>query len=235
MTGMFLHSRIFLVCIAMLTCFSAKAQLPESWTSWWYNSKALKSLLEPDLNKAKEHLQQGMMENGLNPVLQYNMGEILEQVKDFEKAARHFELAARLTNDKELKFQSLFNAGSNLAQDKKVAEALKAYQEALSIKPDSVEVKTNIELLLSSQGGGGGQGDSQEQKDPQQGDQNQQNQNNGKPDQKKPKNQPRQFKSEDLSEQEVRRILDELKRQEEKIRGKELKKPQKESPNDKDW
>ena len=48
------------------------------------------------------------------------------------------------------------------------------------------------------------------------------------------KEQPRVFQSHELSEDDVRKILDEIQRQEQKIRAKEHKES-KERPRDKDW
>ncbi|PIU01096.1 MAG: hypothetical protein COT74_00910 [Bdellovibrionales bacterium CG10_big_fil_rev_8_21_14_0_10_45_34] len=46
---------------------------------------------------------------------------------------------------------------------------------------------------------------------------------------------PKEFKSEELTKKDVQNILDELKRQEEKIRNQLNQKPVKEPPNGKDW
>src|SRR5690606_14691812 len=92
-------------------------------------------------------------------------------------------------------------------------------------KPDAMQVKQNIELLWQQQGGGGkgdqqsenqeGESDQQDSQQDAQGDQNQQS--NSQPQQRKP--QP--FKSQELSQDQVRKILEELKNQEQKIRAME--------------
>lgn len=63
-------------------------------------------------------------------------------------------------------FASLFNQGQLLARENKIDEALNKYQEALALNSESIEVKTNIELLMQQkQGGGQGEGDSKDNKD----------------------------------------------------------------------
>ena len=103
--------------------------------------------------------------------------------------------------------------------------------KALEIYPDSKEATVNLELLMNSQGGGGG--DDQQQED---GDsQSKEDQQKQKPQQPKKNPTPKPFKSKDLSKEDVKRILDELKRQEEKIRER-LQNDQAEEDSDvKDW
>jgi hypothetical protein len=126
------------------------------------------------------------------------------------------------------------------------------YQKALEIIPSSNEVKTNIELLIQQQQGqSGGEG---QQNQPQQGDQQQnqdqknqegkdqkdqkdqeQDQKEGKQKQQSQKYKPRPFNGKELSEGDVKKILGELKQQEEKIRAEYNRKDVKEQPRDKDW
>lgn len=81
----------------------------------------------------------------------------------------------------------------------------------------------------------------QDQKDQKgQGDDQKDQKDQNKQDEKKqvkqsPKYKPRPFKSEDLSEGDVKKILGELKQQEEKIRAEYNRKEVKEQPRDKDW
>jgi hypothetical protein len=134
-----------------------------------------------------------------------------------------------------VRFRSLFNIAAIQASQNKVDEALETYQQALEVKPDSIETKTNMELLTQGASGGGkGDKDSKNKKD--QGDgggQGQQNQ--PKEFSNKPKNEPQPFKGKDLSRQDVDRILDELKQQEEAIRAKDQREGGKDAPPDKDW
>lgn len=183
------------------------------------------------------------------PEVQFNIGDTFLQMKDFDKAISQFRLAVRLApgatdREKEVRFRSLFNIGAVQASQNKVDEALEAYQQALEIKPDSIEVKTNIELL-APQGGQGGKGD-KDSKDKKEGegdsgsdpnkDPKDQNKDPNKPMSNKPQpGQPQPFKGKDLSRQDVDRILEELKQQEESIRAKDQREGGKDAPPDKDW
>ena len=175
------------------------------------------------------------------PEVQYNIGNAFLQLKDTDKAISQFRLAIKLApgstaREKEVRFRSLFNVGAILGSVNKTDDALEAYQQALDLKPDSLETKTNIELLTQQggQGGGGDKDDDKEKKD----DKGDQGKDQNKPKDmtnKPPKNQPQPFKGKDLSKQDVDRILDELKQQEEQIRAKDQDQKGKDAPPDKDW
>lgn len=91
-------------------------------------------------------------------------------------------------------------------------------------------------------------GDSKDQKDPKDGDQQKEDkdkdgkdkEDKNKPEKPKqmqgsPKYKPRPFEGKELSEGDVKKILGELKQQEEKIRAEFNRKEVKEQPRDKDW
>jgi Ca-activated chloride channel family protein len=178
-----------------------------------------------------------------------NIGTSFLSRKEYDKALSEYTLAIQSAKGeskraREARFRALFNSAVAQAEMKKVEPALELYQKALEIYPDSVETKTNIELLTQSggQGGSGGENDQKqnEKKDQDQGqgnDQQQQQQQQQKQQQgqKKPNPQTKPFKSEDLTEQDVGRILEELKRQEEQIRAKMQREGAKDVPPDKDW
>ncbi|KHD88437.1 MAG: hypothetical protein OM95_09020 [Bdellovibrio sp. ArHS] len=187
--------------------------------------------------------------------LHLNLGLSFEGLQQAEKALQSYQEAenlAVLENRPELIFMSRFNRAQLLGKAKRVDEALAVYQKALEVIPSSNEVKTNIELLTQSQQGQSG--DNKQDQQNQQGDQNQQQQKNqdGKDQkdkdqkdqepqddkkqvQQSPKYKPRPFQGKELSEADVKKILGELKQQEEKIRAEYNRKEVKEQPRDKDW
>lgn len=179
-----------------------------------------------------------------DPVVHYNLGTSFSANKDAAKAASEYDVALSLNPSPELAFKINFNRASAYAEQKKFDEALAAFQAALKLKPDSKEVKKNIELLLQS-GDGDGQSDNQQPKPNEKPDDKNkdQKQNQSQPNQQQqqpqtgptPKPTPRPFKSEQLSQQDVGRILEELKRQEDQIREKMQREGGKDAPRDKDW
>lgn len=162
-----------------------------------------------------------------------NIAFTFELMGDREKAMQEY---LSIVNDPAFAenpdlFYAYFNLAKAMGDAKKIDQALENYQKALSFRPDSIEVKTNIELLIQDGGGGGGGGenqDQQNQQDPQQDQQNQQPQDQQQ--EQKPKKNP-----EDLNEQDMQKIFEELKNQEQKIRELEYGEGTKKDPNGKDW
>ncbi len=176
----------------------------------------------------------------LAPELHINLGDLYILNKDFERAEKEFGTASRLALlNLEMKFDAYFNAGVAASQLKKVDPALAFYQESLEVKPDSIEAKTNIELLVQQQGGkGDGAGDPDSSKDDKKDDKGKQG-NRNDPNQKvqnePPKNQPQPYKGKEISKENVNKILDELKQQEQNVRAKFENRNVHNSKNEKDW
>ncbi len=204
------------------------------------NNSAVNSYNQEKLVESKTELEKLAVNNPKEASLHFNLGVVNEESKDLEKAISEYQASIRVAEDEEVRFKANFNLARLYGEKKDTINALKHYQAALDIKPDSEEVKTNIELLFQNQGGGGDDSNEQQQsnqpdeqnQEGQQQAQQPQNQNQGQG--KKPQA-PQQFKSQDLSQQDVRRILEELKRQEEQIRAKMNNQRSKETPVDKDW
>jgi tetratricopeptide (TPR) repeat protein len=183
---------------------------------------------------AQKEMLKALRNSPLTPELHLNLGIAQLGLGHLGKSLGSFKMAEELTDDLGIKFVARFNQAVVHTQNKKIQEALAMYQKALEIDPNSKEVKTNIELLMQQQGGEG-EGDSKEESKDGEGKdgKNQKEPQNFKSnEQYKPK-----FDSKDLSEGDVKKILEELKRQEQQIHGNEerQKQMQKDSPNDKDW
>lgn len=191
------------------------------------------------------------------PEVHFNVATSFLARREYEKALSEYQQTLRVASsesarDRRMRFMAFFNSAAILAEMKKTDEALELYQKALDLEPDSIETKTNIELLTAQQSGGGdGDDKDQDQKDGKGGGKNDQEKNDDKKDDKKkpkdekkdkppdkvsnPRPTPRPFKSEELSQQDVRRILEELKRQEEQIRARMQDEQRKDTPPEKDW
>lgn len=177
----------------------------------------------------------------------YNIGNTFLLRRDYDKALSEFGQAVKSSSgdsarEKETRFRSHFNSAIALTEQKKIDEALAQYQKALDLEPDSIETKTNMELLTAQGGSGEGDGEQDQQgKDGKQKDKNKPDdqQQGKKPEEPKkfenPRQQPKQFKSEELSNEDVKRILEELRRQEEHIRARMQNDQRKDLPPAKDW
>ena len=196
--------------------------------------------------KAYQKFIDGLAKAPFDPALHINLGLSFEINEEYDKALKEYEIVA---HDERvipsLRFVANFNAARIKAHLKDIPGAVARYQAALDFNPESKEAKTNIELLWDGQGGGGQGGD----KNQDQQDQNQDQQQNkeqqkdqkdkqkqgadDKQQQKKP--QPQKFESKELTQQDVQKILDEIKNQEQQIRAEYDKKNMREVPREKNW
>lgn len=213
------------------------------------NREGNKQLTAQTYQGAMEKYLEALRYDPFVGALHLNLGLTFEGGQQAEKALQSYkeaEILAEAEKNVPVMFMARFNQAQLLGKAQKVDEALALYQKALELIPASEEVKTNIELLTQSQQGQGGQ-DNQDSKEGDQSQQNQKNQGEGqdkkeqdKKDQPKevqqsPKYKPRPFQGKELSEADVKKILGELKQQEEKIRAEYNRKELKEQPRDKDW
>jgi tetratricopeptide (TPR) repeat protein len=193
-------------------------------------------LMAQKYESAQNEMLKALRKSPLTPELHMNLGLAQMGLGHISKALGSFKMAEELSQDREMQFLSRFNQALVLTQNKQINEALAMYQKALEIDPTSKEVKTNIELLMQQQGGQGGEGDNkdedQDSKEGQEGKNQKEPQKFKESQQYKPK-----FDSKNLSEGDVKKILEEIKRQEQQIHSNEerVKQLQKDAPNDKDW
>lgn len=203
-----------------------------TWEAYAYNRDGVRKFGEKSYFPAYQDFLKALQSDPLNPLVQLNLGRALEASEDFEKAEKAYRSVLQwVPKDAAIRFETLFNLAGVQARLKKIDEALATYQEALKLQPDSIEVKTNIELLW--QGGGEGEGESQSQQ------QDQKDSKGGRGD--KPENSEDQKKKKPTPQPQpddpemVKRILDEIKNQEQSIRAKEYEKSAKDAPKAKDW
>lgn len=191
------------------------------------NNSAVAALEKENAPFAERELLGAMASDPFRSDLRYNLGLAFFVQKKFDRALKEFESVARALplggdeKSQDLRFKALFNAALASQELKNVDKALELYQAALAVRPDSIEVKTNIELLNQSGGGGGGEQQQQPQ-DPNQGQGEQP--------------QEPQEKEKGVDDRDVKDILEELERQEQKIRALEYgdQKGREKGPS-KDW
>lgn len=225
------------------------------------NSHAIKMLQDEKTSDAQKIWLEEMEELPLQPELHLNLGVAAEKQKNNSQAVNYYTQAVKLSRSPEERFYATYNLAQILAKEKQIDLALLFYQMALEIKPDHYETKVNIELLMQQQqqqeqdkkdqGEGGSKDPNQPQepnkdqsqepkdgKDPSQegeGEDKDKKEEDDKKYGKPPKNQPRPFEGKELDQNDVNKILSELKQQEQKIRANFNRKKVKEEPREKDW
>lgn len=211
-----------------------------SVSSYWNLLSGIYSLKQDRFDQSLDRFGEATVDSPSSPLTHFHLGSAHFFLKREESALTALEQARLTTNQSDLLFQIHFNRGFVFSSMKgKRDEALREYQMALSFKPNSIETKTNIELLIQ-QSQQGGQGDSDEQEnqsdETDSGDQDSKEPNQNKqPESAKQKSKPKPFESKDLTEHDVARILEELKRQEDSIREKMQREGGKETAKEKDW
>lgn len=232
----------FVSCFLLVFFFMRVSEGKEAWTTIYENNKAVELLKEKKSYQAHEKLMDALVDSPLSSSLHYNLGHSFYQNKNFDEAMKEFESSEQMTNNKDIKFKSLFNAADSAVRKEDIDRALEYYQSALKLKPDSLEVKTNIELLMAKreqsrenkqdkkegEGKGRGENESSEKKQ----------EEGSSHEQRKKTDSKAQFKSKELTTKDVEKILEELKRQEEKVRGKFMEADQKKAGKEfieKDW
>jgi len=233
--------KLIIICFTLIfvnQIFVGHSANAQSLTAIRENNEAVKKLEQEDALAAEKQLLNALPKAPFDPVLRLNLGLTYEVQKKPERALKEYNTALRssVITD-EAQFYAHFNSGNASAQLKNIPQALAHYQAALKVRPDSEEVKKNIELLMQ-QGGGQGKGDKKDNNG--QGNEQSENENKGPGENEndQPQDQGKQkpeFKSQNLSKDDVRKIMEELKSQEKKIRALEYGKQGKEAQPGKDW
>ncbi len=236
----FIMRTVSFLLIGLGLCSTAHASLLKAIEK---NREAIKLLEKENPTGAENALLSGLAEDPFNPLLHLNLGLVFEIEEKYEKALKEADSVLRIQNlPPEIQFYAHFNAGNAAAKKEDIDLALKHFQAALDVNPESKETKTNIELLIKSgqgkgkggKGGGKGQDQSKNEKKDGDGDKDKDDDKKDKPIQNGLKQKP-QFNSENLTKEDVRKILDEIKSQEQRIRALDYASKSKDSPPAKDW
>lgn len=243
--GRFVADVLLVLTVGLASATLATTAQADEWRGVRRNNQGHRALEQGRVSESLDALSQSLIDLPFRAEVHYNLGRAFEAAKEPLKAKSSYELALKYGARDEVKFRTLFNLARMTAEESKdpskVDEALDLYQQALAIRPNSVETKHNIELLVNQAAqGGGGEGENDQPQDPKnQGDQPEQNPQpqNSPPPQKgpTPKPTPKPFKSQELTPQEVSKMLEEIKRQENQVREKFQREGAKEADREKDW
>lgn len=234
-----------LVWVVLPASVKLRFQEEASVQAFMDNSAAVASYEAGDLGQAMSFWTSAVSVNPSEDKLHYNLGLGFQTMSRGPEAESSYGLVLKSPSATATeKFAVEYNLGVMAQKNKQIDTALKHYQAALDLNPESLETKINIELLISQGGSGGGQGEDQNKdgdksKDPKdqkdQKDQEKDGEDNKPKEYAQNKPQKPQFKSEDLTPSDVNKILNELKQQEQRIRADFSRKGAKETQGDKDW
>lgn len=139
-----------------------------------------------------------------DPISRYNLGTVLYQQKQFEKAAAEF----RRSLDAETPIyqaQGYYNLGNTQVQLNDIEGAIRSYKSALRLNPEDLDAKHNLELALEKLEQKSQQNQSEpgeENKDQQEQDQQRQNQDPQDTEEKESSQQDQEDSSESEQQQQ---------------------------------
>ncbi len=191
---------------------------------------------------AKKEFVAALLENPGDDVARYNLAisnlaseQIKDALKEVEALEKAYEADPRFEMSEKL-FNVYFAKAFMLGLIQNTPEALDSYQKALKIKPSSLKVKNNIEILTATGSGGKGKGDADPNKKGKKtkGKGDEESSDGNKKDKSKGSNEgdkedikgqdDESLKKKNLSKEELEQILKEIKDQESKVRSKENQK-----------
>jgi Ca-activated chloride channel homolog len=120
-----------------------------------YKTPALAQNPELLGKEGKESFEEGEFEQALEKFLQatekegdarykIGIGSSLYRMQRFSEATEAFLQAAAVAKSEQEKAEALYNAGNSLAQEQAYEEAIKAYEDSLSLVPDDAEARENL-------------------------------------------------------------------------------------------
>ena len=164
-----------------------------------------------EFDKAQDFYRKALEVSPKNATASFNLGNALFRDKKAEEAEKIFGLAAENTEDKLSRADAEYNKGVALTMQKKTAESIEAYKDALRLNPTDSMARENLQRALKEQ--------------------QKQQQNNKKNDQQKEKKQQQK-----LNKQQIMQLLNALQEQE-KLLQQKLQKSKVPAPGqpEKDW
>jgi Ca-activated chloride channel homolog len=182
-----------------------------------------KAYEKKEYDKAAELYDKALEKDGKNLSATYNRANVDFQRNQNEKAAEQYRIIADQAKDDQLKASALHNLGNILLNEKKYDESIKAYKNALKLKPDDEDTRYNLayaQKMIQVQ-----QQQQQQNKD----DKNQDNKDkNEQKDQQQDKNQQKnqdeqqsqQEQPQRMNKEDAERILNALQNQEKDLHKK---------------
>src|SRR3989304_3917611 len=107
--------------------------------------KGNEALKTKDHKKALELYRQAETELPESPELHYNLGGALHEEGNYEEAADRYQRSLN-TVDPKLEAASHYNLGNTYFRMQDYQKAIASFQEALTLNPDDMDSKFNLEL-----------------------------------------------------------------------------------------
>ena len=199
---------------------------------YFYNflpfSSGLRYLTQKNYDKAQKEFLNVLSRNPFFYPARLNLGWVTMLKKDYKNSLGEYRVVFEESSRSEDRFYSHFNSAYIHSLEENLEEALYHYQQALKERPNSMEVKKNIELLMNrvqqsqssekkkDQSSEDSDSSSEKKEDFKESSQNK-NQKEDPVDSKNQENTSPE-KTEELSSKQMEWILEELENREQKLR-----------------
>ena len=241
---------VALICISPLGDANASSLNTVSPSSFLSLREAAQEIKAENYDKAIGIYTNILVKDPANIAARLSLALTYDMLKKYKASEKEYRY---INKSVQKNFIALFNYGNSLAAQSRIDDALDAYQEALELNPDSKEVKANIELMMlqkqksgesdksekQDKSGKGGEGQPDPNQDPA-NDQENDEKNKEKNDQSQKQKEDQQKKEakeepNKLSKKDIDQIIEEIKRQEQKVRARELNNNGRGKSLDKSW
>jgi tetratricopeptide (TPR) repeat protein len=204
--------------------------------------KGNKFYSKKEYTDAETAYRRGLQKNQESKNAKYNLANSIYKQERYEDAAKLYKELAQIKIDSTQPPQSYHNLGNAMlkqaikdketqgqhvaANQEQLKESIEVYKKSLKINPTDMETKSNLayaQKLLAKNGNGGGGGNNQQNQQQQQNqdqDKNENQNNDEKQDQNKQdeKNDKNENQQQNMSKQDIERMLDAVRAQEEKTK-----------------
>lgn len=198
---------------------------------------------------AMEAYKNLLNDNPNDPELNYNAGNALYRLEQYEEAVKFYQRALENTSDADLKNKIAYNMANIQYKQKKLKESIEGYKNVLRKNPDDADARKNLEYALKqmqmqqpppqkNQDKNQSKQDKKEQDQKNQDDQNQPQDENKEEQQNDEQQNKKKFdpNKSGLTKKEAEKLLDALKNQEKDYQKKKIKdKAKSDSETEKDW
>ena len=171
-----------------------------------------------DYKAATDAYKKALDENPNNEIAQFNLGNVLQKLKQNEESDKSYDELLRHTKDAALQSKAYYNKALALLKQNNLQEAIHSFKQSLRLAPDDLETRENLQKALT------------ELQQEQQKQQQEQNKNQTPPPVKPPES-----KSKSMSQQMMDQKFNELRNQEKQLQKQLQKQKLSSSQQEKDW
>jgi len=215
--------------------------------------KGNESYKSGDYKNAEVEYKRAESNKELDYITSFNQGDALYKMERYEEAQTAFEKAIKSTGDKKEQANAHYNLGNTYLSQQKPSEAVNSYKEALKLNPKDAQARYNLSLAKqmlqqqqqqqqqSDQNQDGDQDQDQKQQQQDKGDKGEEDQKDkGEQQQqdegdKEEQQQTGERKENEIGKEEAEKLLEAVKRDEQKLHDKKKQKVSSRAKSLKDW